>query len=165
MKPVFGENAFHAARANHPSALPQLLRDHLRGSVAVKEAVPDDLPDRLGRSPIVRFRTAFLASQSQRARLAEEGAELKIALFTVTEPACRLERSTVRALPFDEHQQLPRDLVVLADVQDPARANQPVVLWIELCHFCFLRKGRCLLGFRRTSLQGTMLAEADHKVH
>jgi hypothetical protein len=164
LKPVFGENAFHAARADYPAGLPQLLCDHFRGSVTVKEAVSDDLPDHLGRSSIVCFRTAFLASQSQRARFAKEGAELKIALFTITEPARRLERSAARALPFDEHQQLPRDLVVLADVQDSARANQRVVLWIELCHFCFLRKGRCLLGFRRTSLQGVMVAETAHKV-
>lgn len=149
MKPVFGEDAFDAAGADHPSGLSQLLGDHLWGSVAVEEAVPDDLPDHLGRSPIVRFRTAFLASQSQRTRFVQDGAELKVTLLAVTEFARRLERSTFFALPFDEHQQLERDLVVLTDVQDPPGSDQRVVLRIELCHVCFLPKGSRLLGLPR----------------
>ncbi len=93
--------------------------------------MPDDLPDHFPRSPIVGFRTAFLTSQPQRAPFAKDGAELIVTLFAVTELARRLERSASFAFPFHEHQQLPRDLVVLADVQDPARPDQRVVLRIE----------------------------------
>jgi hypothetical protein len=153
LKAVFGEDAFHAASADHPTGLPQLLCDHLGGSVAVEEAVPDDLPDHLVRSPIVRFWTAFRALQSQRTLFTKEGAELKVTLLTVTELARRLERSTFFTFSFDEHHQLPRDLVVLGDVQYPPRPNQRVVLRIELCHFCSLRKGSCLLGPCGTSGQ------------
>jgi hypothetical protein len=146
LKPVFREDAFDAACADHPSGLSQLLRDHLSGSIAIEKAVPNDLSDHLGRSPIVRFGTAFPTSQSPCAVFAIEGAKLKVALLAVTELARRPERSTFPAFPFNEHQQLLRNLIVFADVQDPTRPNQRVVLRIELRHFCFLPKCSHLLG-------------------
>lgn len=108
--------------------------------------MPNDLSDHLGRSPIVRFGTAFPASQSQRARLAKDGAELKVTLLAVTELTRRPQRSTFLAFPFDEHQQLLRDLIVLANAQDPAGPDQRVIVRIKLRHFCFLRKGSRWLG-------------------
>lgn len=153
MQPVLGDNSFDAAGADCPAALPQLLRDDLRGGVGVEKAVSDDLADHLGRSPIVRLGTAFLAVQCNRAGLLEGGAELKVTLLAVTEPGRSLERSKFFTLPLDEHQHLVCDLIILANVQDPARPDQRLIRRIELCHLCFLRKGSRPLGPRGTSLQ------------
>jgi len=127
--------------------------------------VPDHLPDHLGRSAIVRFRTAFLALQSQCAPFSVSGAELKVTLLAVAELASRTKRAVCFAFPFYEHHQLPCDLVVLADVQEPARPDHRVILRIELCHFCFLRKGSRWLGPPGHEPSAAMVAEMAQTVY
>lgn len=152
LKPVLGDDPFDAAGADGPAALPQLLRDNLRGGVGVEKAMPDDLSDHFGRSPILRFGTAFLAVQCNRAGLLEGGAELKVTLLAETELCGGLQRSRSLAFTFHEHHELPRDLVILTHVQDTAGPDQTVAFRIELCHVCFLHKGDRLLGPCGTSL-------------
>ena len=151
MKAVFGDDTLHAAGADLPAALAQLLGDHLRGGVAVKEPVPDHLPDDLGRSPVVGLGAALLALQSDRARLVKDGAELEVPLLAVAELAGGLEGAAFLALPFEEHEELVRDLVVLADVQGAGRPDPRMVLRFESCHLGFLRKARRLPGPRGPS--------------
>jgi len=148
LKAVFGDHALDAAGADLPAALAKLLRDHLRGGVAVEEPVPHHLPDDLGRSPVVGLGAALLAPQSDRARFVEEGAELEVPLLAVAELAGGLEGTALLALPFQEHEQLVRDLVVRADVQGAARPDPRMVLRFESCHPGFLRKARRLRGPR-----------------
>jgi len=138
LQPVLGDYSFDAPRADRGSALPQLLRDHLGGGVGVEEAVSDHLPDHLGCSPIVGFGTALLALQSEGARLLKGSAELKVTLLAVAELAGGLERPHCSTLPFDKHQQLAGDLVVLGDVQATVRTNHHMFFHIVLGHPCFL---------------------------
>ena len=152
MKAVFGDDALHAAGADLPAALAQLLGDHLRGGVAVEEPVPDHLPDDLGRSPVVCLGAALLTPQSDRARFVKEGAELEVPLLAVAELAGGLEGAAFLALPFQEHEQLLRDLVVRADAQGAGRPDPRMVFQFESCHLGFLRKARRLPGPRGPSV-------------
>ena len=114
MQAVLGDDAFNAPRADHPAGLPQLLGDHLRGGVTVEEAMPDHLPDDLGRSPVIRLGTTLATPQSDRPRFVKSSAELKVTLLAVAELLGGLQRARVFTLPFDEHAQLAGDLVVFA---------------------------------------------------
>jgi hypothetical protein len=146
LQAIVGDDAFHAADADGPSALDELLGDDLRRSVGVEKAVTDHLPDELGRPTIVGFRATLLAVQSDRPLFAEGGPELKIALFAEVELLRGLEGPQSLAFAFHEHQQLPRDLVIGRDLQLPGRSDQRLLLRIELCHDCLLHNAGFLSG-------------------
>jgi hypothetical protein len=159
LKAVFGDDPFHAAGADRPADLPQLLRYDIWGGVAVEEAVPDYLPDDFGGSAVSRLGAAFLAFQCDCAGFLEERAELKVALFAETEFGCGLEWPRGSAFSFHEHQQLACDLVVFGHDQAAAGPDQRVVIQIELRHFCVLRKAVRVLSPSGGSIWQRIIAE------
>ena len=46
----------------------------------------------------------------------------------------------------------------------PPGPDQRMLVQVELCHFCFLHKGSCLLGHAGASVQAPILAERLDKV-
>lgn len=164
MQAVFGDHPFDAARADDPSALAQLLGDHVRRGVAVEETVPDHLPDDLVRAPVVRLGAAFLAPQSKRTVLLIGGTELEVTLFAVAEFLGGPQSSPALTLAFNEHQQFAGDLVVFAHVQAAGRPDPCVTLHLELCHPGILHEGKSVSGSAHAEHRKPSLSEAAKKV-
>ena len=85
MQRVVGQDAFHAADADRPSALHELLGDDLRRGVGVEKAMPDHLTDEFGRAAVVRLGAPFPALQCRGPLLAEGAAKLEVALLAEVE--------------------------------------------------------------------------------
>jgi len=61
LKTELFDHPLHAADADLPSALTQLLGNHFGRSLGVEEAVSDYLPDDFGGSPVIGLGAPFLA--------------------------------------------------------------------------------------------------------
>ena len=164
MQAVFGNDSFDAAGADHLAALTQLLGDHLGGSVAIEEPVPNDLPDDLIGPPVVRLGPPLLAPQPECPVLFERGAELEVPLLAVAELAGRGQGTGAFTLTLDEHEELVCDLVVVAHAQDAGRSHPRTVFGFELCHPGILRKKQSLARPRRREPTAIRITEMARKV-
>lgn len=164
MQAVVGNDAFHAPNADLPSALTQLLRDHLRRGIAVEKTMPDHLANRFRRSPIIGLRPALPTLQCRRPSFAVSSTQLKIALLAVAELASRLKRSRFFALALDEHEQLASDFVALGHVQEPARPDNRMTARIELRHDRLLRLRGTLPGCNQPGRSCFILPEETREV-
>jgi hypothetical protein len=134
LQAVLAQDAFHAADADGPPALNQLLRDHFRRGIGIEKPVPDHLADEFRCAAVVGFRSAFLALQRACTPLAIGGAELKIALLAQAELLRGPQRAHALALAFDEHHQFARDFVLRGHFQRAMRSDQGMLSDIELRH-------------------------------
>ena len=132
LQAVVGQHAFHAADADGPAALNQLLRNHFRRCIGIEKAVTNHLPHEFGRAAVVRLGAAFLTLQGDRAPLGEGGAELEVALLAVAELLRGAHRAGAVALALDEHRELPRNLIVGGHFQRAMIPDQGVLSDIEI---------------------------------
>jgi hypothetical protein len=134
------DHALHAANADLPSALRELLRDHFGRRLGIEEPVPDRLAHHLGGSTIMRLGTALAGAQGPGAQFGEGGPQLKVALSAEAKLARGPRRPQPLALAFDEHGELAGDLIVLGHAQPAAGSDQGMLLELESRHDILLDK-------------------------
>ena len=112
MKAEIGNHPLDAAGADHGSQLSQLLGNHLDRRLGIQKSIADDLPDNVVRAAVVGLGTTLLVDQPHRALFHIQLAELEVALLGVTMLLGRGKRPHPVALPFDQHRQFARDIII-----------------------------------------------------
>jgi hypothetical protein len=134
LKAILGVYAVYAALADGQASLAQLLGYDCAGCVWVEESVAYGLADGLVGPSIVGFGACGLVKQCEQSALAQGFSQLEVSLSAEAELARRGCGSGVRAFALDEHGELAARVVVGAQSEGAARADEGVAAGVEVEH-------------------------------
>jgi hypothetical protein len=132
LQAVVGDDPLDAADADLAVALPQLLGDHLGGSLGIQEEMAEHLADRLVGAAVGVFGASFLGLERRQAAGQEGLTELIISLPAIAEAGGDGGDVLVETLSLDEHEEAGGAEVGWADGQRASGADQAMRLGIEL---------------------------------
>jgi len=117
LQPVVGDHPFDASCTDGEAGLAEFLGDDVGGRIRIKKAVANNLPYDFVRASVIPFWTARLARQRLGSLLLVGLAKLEVALFAEPVFLGRSVGAEAFAFSFNQHGQLPSNLVFLANPQ------------------------------------------------
>jgi hypothetical protein len=135
------DGALNAATANVCALLTQLLRDDLCGGLRIEEAMPDDLFDDQIATLGGASGPALLGDKRLQATSFEVGFDLVVAWSGDAVFQGGLGGAQAITFTFNDHEQTPKSVIVMRDLEGTSFTNERRGLWVEGRHGSLLGWG------------------------